>query len=257
MIKIKINGRWKDASYDYRQMFIKYRERNRYSEIPLTENGWTISRDNNDPYNGIFIQTETNKLPICDWNDVKIFLVNVATPDWYSARDYQTWAFFDFIYDNKLSKNYVSPGSLYNSGDTIIDIDNILPGIIFRIYRNSNNSIEFERNDEHRTRCRISDNEWARLGYRGFYTRLTMDPGIIIIPPNTNTNHSNKLQLPIGLIAVETNEEKEQCILCVTNKINICYLPCNHFINCSECYIKMENNLCPLCKTSISNINPI
>jgi hypothetical protein len=256
MIKIKINGCWKEATFDYRQMFIKYRDRNRYSERPLTENGWTILRDNNDPYNGIYIQTETDKIPICDWNDVKVFLVNALTPDWYFTRDYQTWAFYDFIYDNKLSKNYVSPGSLHNSGDTIIDIDNISPGIIFRIYRNSNNSIEFERNDAHNTRSRISDNEWARLGYRGFYNRLTMDPGIIITSPNTN-HSNNKIQLPIGLIAIETNDEKEQCILCVTNKINICFQSCNHSISCSECYKKMENNLCPLCKTLISNIIPI
>ena len=30
---------------------------------------------------------------------------------------------------------------------------------------------------------RICDNHMARIGYRGFYTRLTMDVGMIVTPP--------------------------------------------------------------------------
>ena len=178
-----------------------------------------------------------------------MFIVNREPVDWYLGRDYQTWAYYDFIYDNNVSKNYFSQGSFHNIGDTLIDINNIAPGIIFRISRNINNSIYFERNDAYLSHSRISDNEWARLGYRGFYARITMDPGRTIIPPN-----SNKIQLPTGLVAIETNNEKDQCIMCVSYKVNIRFQPCNHSISCSECYKKMENNLCPVCKTEISNI---
>jgi hypothetical protein len=254
MIKIRINDKWHIANETHREMFIKYRNQNRYSELPLTENGITISRDNNDPYNGIYIQTETNnKYPICDWSDVKIFLTDREPADWLPARNYQTWAFFDYIYDNKITKKYVSRGTLYDIEDTIIDIDGISPGIVFKISRNSyNNSIYFERNDQNRWQSRISDNDWARLGYRGFYTRITMDPGMIIIPP-TNLQ-SDKIQLPSGLELDQTSNENEQCLMCVNYKINIKFQPCNHAISCSECYIKMEQNVCPICKNNINDI---
>ena len=64
-----------------------------------------------------------------------------------------------------------------------INVANIQPNIIFNMSRNENNSVYYERNDEFYTRVRICDSESARSGYLGFYTRLTMDPGIIVIPP--------------------------------------------------------------------------
>jgi hypothetical protein len=252
MIKIRKNNNWENAGDIYSEMFNKYREQNRYSEIPYTENGITISRDMNDPYNGVYLHIDTNKYPICDWNDVKIFLTDRNDVNWYSARNYQTWSYFDFIYDNKNRKNYRSPGSIYMPGNTIIELDNLQPNIVFKLIRNSNNSISFERNDMNHSHFRICDNEWARLGYRGFYTRLTMDPGMIVIPPSNLS--SNKLELPDNLILSESTDENEQCIMCVNYKVNINFLPCNHAISCSECYLKMEQNVCPLCKINIISI---
>ena len=253
MIKIRKNNIWENADDIYKEMFIKYRDRNRYSENPYSENGITISRDNNDPFNGIYLHVENMKLPICDWDDVKIFLTDIENVNWYSTRNYQTWAYYDFIYDNKNRKKYISPGSICLPGDIIIDINNLSPNIVFKLFRNSNNSISFERNDINRSYFRICDNEWARVGYRGFYTRITMDPGIIIIPPNSQLN-VNKLELPNDLILTETNDQNEQCIMCINYKINICFLPCNHSISCSECYKKMEKNICPICKNEIVSI---
>jgi hypothetical protein len=255
MIKIKWGNNWIAANDEQVQMFNQYRSHNRYQEAPFHCNDAVIFRENNDPHTGIHIRMNQNtnhKLPICDWNDVKIFLVDQQPVDWHRARDYQTWAFYDYIYDNKPTKTYISNGTTNRTHqtDTVIDLDHLYPGIVFTLGRNENNSIYFERND--RSRFRISDNEWSRLGFRGFYYRITMDPGMIVIPPQHEPQ--NKIPLPLDAIAEETDNENHQCVMCVSNKINIKFLPCGHAIGCSGCYIKMDKNECPICKKTITNI---
>ena len=255
MIKIKINNIWQIADSKYVEIFNKYIHENRfYREIPYTEGNITIFRNNNDPYNPIYISIDNHTYPICDWHNVKVFLTNMEPVDWYIARDYQTWAFFDYMYDNKPLKRYVSRGSIITPNDTVIDVEHLVPNIIFTMGRNDNNSIYYERNDTINSHVRISDCEWARLGYRGFYTRMTMDPGIIITPP-TPSILDNKINLPEGIEVIETNNSDEQCFFCATFKCNLLFKPCNHSMSCSDCYKKLPNNTCPLCKTEIIAIN--
>ena len=215
---------------------------------------------------------QNNELPIIDWNDIRLFLINTNMPDnWYIARSYQTWAYIDFMYDNKEVKYYASRGSYVNDDDeveaanrhrriqyNIIDIDNIGPNIIFSIKRNSNSSVSFVRENNHNVR--ICDDERARAGYRGYYTRMTMDVGMIITPPTPGTgtvptpiHHI----IPSTIIAIETDVENEQCILCCIHKKNMCFTPCNHNIICSGCYIKLDKGgrECPICKGAINDIN--
>ena len=254
MIKIKFNDKWITADEKLTSIFQKYVYQNSfYREIPYTEDGYTISRYNNDPYNASYINVGSNKMPICDWNNVKVFLFDLEPADWYAARDYQIWAYYDFMYDNKIKKTYVSKGSI-NIDAVIIDIDNLPRNIIFNISRNdNNNSVYLERNDLNGTRVPICDNEWPRLGFRGFYSRMTMDPGIIISAPVSN-NLGNIINIPNNIPIIETENSEEQCILCCKNKKNIQFLPCNHNISCVECCKKILNNKCPLCKTVISTI---
>jgi hypothetical protein len=254
LIKIKYRNSWVNASDEQVLLFQEYRQQNRYREIPLHKNNMTIFRENNNPHTGIYIQINNSKYPICDWNDVKLFLTNQEPVDWYRARDYQTWAFFDYIYDDKPVKTYASCGSQIADA-TVIDVNNLSAGIIFKLGRNDNDSIYLERNDINQSQSRISDNEWSRLGYRGFYTRITMDPGMIVIPPSGhNHNHTNKIALPANLQIEETDDENLQCLLCACNKINIKFMPCAHSVECSLCYTKMEKNVCPVCKTEITAI---
>jgi hypothetical protein len=255
MIKIKMNNVWHIADNKYVEMFHKYTHQNgMYREMPYIEGNITISRRDNNPYNPIYISIADHTYPICDWTNVKVFLTNLDPVDWYSARDYQTWAFFDYMYDDKPLKRYVSCGSIITPNDTIIDVQNLPSNIIFTIGRNDNNSIYYERNDAINSHVRISDNEWARLGYRGFYARMTMDPGIIVISPVAVIN-DNKINLPEGIEVIETNNPDEQCLFCATFKCNLIFKPCNHSMSCSECYKKLTNNNCPLCKTEITDID--
>ena len=138
MIKININGVWTLAGDKYTSIFQKYVNQNRlYREVPYIEDGITISRDSNDPYNASYIHIGNHKIPICDWNNVKVFLLEMEPVDWHNARDYQTWAYYDFMYDNKQRKTYATKYSTYLAYPphtrevTEIDIDDLQPNIIF------------------------------------------------------------------------------------------------------------------------------
>lgn len=214
-----------------------------------------------------------NKTPIISMNDISVFIVDIPTmyrPNWLPCREYQAWAFRDFMYDESypIKKSYMSPYSSYVAFSSNIDSRNIVsidlpglqPNIIFNISRNDNNSVYYERNDTSNSRVRICDNEYARNGYLGFFTRITMDPGIIVTPPVTPAIHSNSggsnAILSTSHISVieETNDESSQCILCCKYKVNVKFSPCEHTICCSLCYSKLPVNKCPICRADISRV---
>jgi hypothetical protein len=217
-------------------------------------------------------------IPIMDMNDVSVFIVDnpsMGRANWMPSRAYQAWAYRDFVYDRhrSIKKSYMSPGTAryyYESNNRIlmnqmvtIDVDHISPNIVFNISRNDNNSVYYERNDEFRTRVRICDNECARAGYLGYYTRLTMDPGIVVFhPPSHPLQHAigggsgSASLLSIAHLpdAEETDDEEHQCILCFKYRINSKFSPCEHKVCCSECYSKMTKNECPVCRAEITRI---
>ena len=241
-------------------------------------NNITITREIHDP-----MENEGKSIPIMDLNDVSVFIVDnpsMSRANWLSARSYQIWAYRDFMYDKHrtIKKSYMSRGTIpyaYENNDRIlqnqmvtIDVTNISPNIVFNISRNENNSVYYEKNDEFRSRVRICDNEYARTGYLGFYTRLTMDPGIVVIPPPPGagpTVYYNHLytgsQENVGLLSIshipdpeETDNEEHQCILCFKYRINARFSPCEHKVCCSGCYSKMTKNECPVCRTTITRV---
>ena len=210
---------------------------------------------------------------IIDWNDIKLFLISAySQANWVDARSYQAWAYIDFIYSNVETKYYASRGSYVFEDDsdnegygsrrtyTLIDIDtdtHISPNIIFSIKRNSENrSVSFVRDTGEQVR--ICDDERARAGYRGFYTRMTMDVGMIVSPPPSQAQPTHRAHhaIPSTTITTETDIEEEQCILCCKYKKNITFLPCNHNIVCSCCYIKLDKGgrECPMCKGVIDTL---
>jgi hypothetical protein len=263
-IKILYNGIWQFANPDQRTAFLNYKNRPIYTpEGPITTGGLTVYRTNNDPYLPTYISdgTTSTPIPIANFSDVKVFLQDLQPVDWYDARNYQIWAFYDFVYDNKVKKTYASKYSSYlayppNTRDvTTIDIDDLPPNIIFSISRNDNNSVYYERNDPRATRVRICDNNTARIGFRGFYTRMTMDVGMIVIPPPQQFQQNTTLIMPNDLEIVKTSIEEEQCIMCYDNKKNLLFLPCRHNIACSSCYTQFQKkDECPVCKQKITSL---
>jgi hypothetical protein len=183
------------------------------------------------------------------------------------------WAFRDFIYDvarperkfyaSKYSSHLFFQRGSSNRNVTDIDLDGLPPNIIFSISRNENGSVYYERNDAHGTRVRICDHEGARAGFRGFYTRITMDPGVIVTPPaqpqqplpSYTASSAVPLQLPPLISAQKTSVEEDQCILCYENAKNLKFSPCAHNVTCSECYVKLiKPRECPVCKQAIESL---
>jgi len=267
---------WLPAPPEWAAAYMHHKSRPAYSpEAPSNYNNrFLVYREENNCYMPSRIQcSETGDVhAIMDCADVKVFLQDADPVDWYPARNYQMWAFRDFIYDpaRPVRKFYASKYSSHlffqrgstNRNVTDIDLDGLPPNIIFSLSRNENGSVYYERNDAHGTRVRICDHEGARAGFRGFYNRITMDPGIIITPqtqqpvPSYTASSAVPLQLPPGIIAQKTNVEEDQCILCYENTKNLTFGPCAHTIACSECYVRlMKPRECPVCKQAIESLS--
>ena len=211
-------------------------------------------------------------IPIMDLNDISVFIVDnpgMARANWLPARSYQIWAYRDFIYDphRSIKKSYMSRNTstlAYESNDNIlanqivtIPVANISPNIVFNISRNENNSVYFERNDTTVSRTRICDNEYARAGYLGFYTRLTMDPGIVTtlhVEGERGALQTQQLSIAHLSEPAETDDEEHQCILCFKYQVNARFSPCEHKVCCSACYSKMSKNECPVCRAEVTRV---
>jgi len=314
-IKVKINGVWQPASPLLRDIYIGYKSLPMSNgSAPYFKDGITIFRTDNDVYMPTFYSVQTTNvtnarnvirendyifpeneshgiqegsstpIPIIDFNDIYIFLVDGVTgpgsrsgAGWVKARNYQTWAYVDFIYDDtRVRKCYASQYSTYLAFPAGFDTPNIVtigvpglaPNIIFSISRNDNNSVYYEKNDASHTRVRICDNEYARAGFLGFYTRITMDVGMIIAPPPplvaaaAAASHSHTISSPGSALVLAcigdkppmvdlTDNEEHQCIMCYENKKNVQFYPCNHAISCYRCMQQMTKCECPVCKSAI------
>jgi hypothetical protein len=305
-IHVKINSTWIPASDETLKMvYTQYKNKPTYHpELPYSQDGIKIYRDENNHYNPTYaaalhlqnqgIRGESVPIPIIDMNDVKVFLTDLPSANWVKARDYQAWAYRDFIYDpnrtpvkyyaSRYSSHLVFQTSNYRDVTTI-ELDGLPPNIVFKMSRNENGSVYYERNDSRATRVRICDNDSARSGYLGYYRRMT-DVGDFIIsspPPapapvssdpygpdyqdfaaflhqpqhahaHAHAHGRNKLPLPFGATSIETNVEEEQCIMCFKNKSSLRLNPCGHKIICPECYTKIEKPECPVCRGQIQSL---
>lgn len=276
--------------------YSEYKERpHYYREKPYRNGEYIVYRPNNDPYLPTYIariaadipvsndgneiitqmihdilESEGHAIPIMDLNDVYVFITDpavvgpTARANWFPAREYQAWAYRDFMYDRNKSiiKSYMSRGTspfVYEGDGRIlanqivtIPITGIDVNIVFTIGRNVNNSVHLERNDAMGSRLRVCDNEYARSGYLGFYTRITMDPGIIVMPPGPSV--SATLSTAHISAPEETDDTEHQCILCVRFRVNARFSPCEHQVCCSACYSQLSKNECPVCRAVITRV---
>ena len=285
-----------------RDAYVNYKERpHYYRETPYTEGEYIVYRPNNDVYLATYIARIDNvrsaseqeqqdqsvtivsqelhdrldtAIPIIDMNDIYAFIVDnqsMSRANWMPCREYQAWAYRDFIYDTHRStkKSYMSRYSSYLAFSNrilanqivTIDLPDLNPNIIFNVSRNENNSVYFERNDSSGSRVRMCDNEYARAGYLGFYTRITMDPGIVVTPPPISATATAAAASSGALLSTshlppleETDDESLQCILCNSHQVNVKFSPCEHKISCSGCYSKMTKNACPVCRSTITRL---
>jgi hypothetical protein len=306
-IYIKSGAEWIPISIDSSSEELKrcaiaytqYKNRPTYHrEIAYeADSGVSVYREDNDHYKPTYISHGERVFPAIDMADVKVFLTDVANVNWFKARDYQAWAYRDFLFDvaqpqvkyyaSRYSSHLFFQTSSYRDVATI-ELDGLPPNIIFKLSRNENGSVYYEKNDRNASRVRICDCETARSGYLGFYRRITDVGDFIITPPplpvpvpvvpaqdaygpeyqdfagylhqaNSTAaavaavyqNHSIKLPLAPGTQSIQTDNEEEQCIMCFKNKSTLRLHTCGHKVMCPECYIKMEKGECPICRSDI------
>lgn len=265
------NGSWVPARDYQKKALVQFKNQHIEQDFIYDNNlegnnkiKFTIKREENQR---IYIVREDNtKIPIADWSDVKVFLLDhpSCVANWYNARDYQTWAHFDFIYSTENEKFYKTKKSLNLSpaiNYTEIPINGLETDIIFRISRNTNGTIFYERNDTGRTKSRISDNETRRLEYLEYYIRMTNEPILFQLQPLQPLQQNWQLTIPFDVLIEETEDEELMCIVCNTNKKNIKILPCGHDMTCSTCckeLLRLNNCIkCPLCRNIASTIKKI
>jgi len=263
-IKIKLpNNEWVPARNYQTEAFLNFKRDSSNGICAYDYNNghgvtFTIKRTGDEHHGGIhIIRDDGTTLPIADFDDVKVFILDYAVVGWYGTRNYQTWAYYDFIYGTDHVRKYKSRGTYGHNGHVEIPINGLQPGIIFLMSRNDNGTIFYERNDAMRTKVRISDNEHARRGYFAFYRRMTDDFGPIVIHNNVNVQNTINahLLIPSDVQVSVTLNENDMCVICNNNTQNIQFLPCNHTHTCSQCYVQLTKPLeCPICKQHISSI---
>jgi hypothetical protein len=202
------------------------------------------------------IKEDGTRIPIFDFKDVKVFLLDMNQVNWYSAHDYQIFAYINFLYSELESCGFKSLGTEGLDNYTEIPIDSLQAGIIFRMSRNDNGTIFYEKNDTNRTRVRISDNEEARRGYLAYYHRMTAPIHMTVVPINNSSSASNVLlDIPSNVVVTKTLDDELMCSICNDNKQNIKFVPCGHTYTCSECYQQLVKKYeCPVCKQIITQL---
>lgn len=147
-IKVKLDdGNWYNA-YPYQieglQQFLRYEK-----DVNYNKNGYKyrICREDRGTY---LIREDGTKMPICDWNNVKIFVINGDLTDWKNA-------------DEDITEDYYN--LIYNGLDEI-DCQ------LYKIYRDEHKIMYQTKNDSNT--YRISDNQFERDNLLGFYRRMMM-----------------------------------------------------------------------------------
>lgn len=253
-IQIRLaNNNWTNADPHQIDAFLQFKHQlNMEQPINYSKNGNTFSilRENGGIY---LINGFTNiRYPIADWNDVKVFLLDSTIVNWYNGRNYQTWAYYDFIYSGDIERRYKTIGSTnliseYQYHE--IPIIGLSADIVFRMSKNDNGTVFYEKDNLDRTKVRISDNQMERSSYLAFYRRMIDDIPMSFISYNKPIC---KLTIPEVLVTTTLNED-EMCVICNDNKQNIKFLPCNHTNTCSICAIELlrlkHEIKCPICRT--------
>lgn len=254
--------KWVDARPYQVDAFRQFKE-NREQDLYYNKKGYTFHIKRTNPDSGIhFIRTDGTKCNIADFNSIKIFLIDHPSgiPNWYRARDYQIWAFLDFIYDNKKSKTYKTLNipnhqesdvaltlTIYKENGTV---DN--SKYEFTIFRSDNGKIYFQSIDGRKLRMSDNSNE-----FEYYQKHIEQDYPAIAFTSGTLEEQEFSSETIKAISAFETSDESKPnvCIVCLKNLWNVIVLSCGHIQICSECLTieSQKHNKCPYCRTDITS----
>ena len=231
-IKVKLDtGEWVPARSYQIKAFKKFKTPGDpllYEEKPYDyDDGrgikFRVTRIGNEFHGGIHIIRENGTTsPIMDFSDVQVFLLDRPRDDveWFAARNYQTWAYIDFLYANDPIRKYKSRGTPGYPDHIEIPIDGLDPNIIFSMSRNDNGTVFYEKNDADRTRVRISDNRAARRYYYAYFRRMSepdfgpWDGPIAGPPAGAAAAGHGYLPIPQDVEVSKTLNDNIMCVIC-------------------------------------------
>lgn len=92
---------------------------------------------------------------------------------------------------------------------------------------------------------------WMVLG--GVFLTTIVGIGRSIMRETDRVYHSqvNTVSKPLDLSSIRAtnaDHQVEQCVICLTNKKNVCYDQCRHLCICSECAKAVKDMKCPICR---------
>jgi len=216
------------------------------------------------------------KFPIINFKNIKLFMPNLSPniedtrySNWHTTFIYQAWALRDFIFSDDSKRKYKSFGTLSDP-----DFIEIPDKFMFKLPHQRHDVIDIKftiEREEHKIffvkedgrKIRISCSRKEMIAYQGFYNRIIdIEYPIITFVQDSEQNKMDQLNIKLNKVIKEhTIQIKEtehsviQCSICLTNMVNIKFVPCNHYSTCSECCKKLVKNECPLCKKEIISIN--
>jgi hypothetical protein len=190
-IRVRLeSGEWVEARQYQKDAFRKFKQNNENEYEYKNGNIHFLIKHESTAFSPIYLyrlgSIAGSKMPIVDWNNVKVFLSDVIDMDgnnlpaaWHDARPYQTWAYFDFMYSSKQQLLYYSEESELNDDiahsakhnhNDLADSDNIIialkgleANIVFNMFRNRDGSICYQKNDKNSTQIKICDSD--RIAY--------------------------------------------------------------------------------------------
>lgn len=163
-IRVFIEGVWCPVRYYQRNAFIAFQNLNTsYKNLFEYDNGldgdeqikFSIERGKRNQC--WMIRKNGTKSPIADLSDVQVCGPS-GKAIWFDATDYQKWAYFDFIY----YKSKDSTNLLEDVEHTEIPIDNLSPGIVFKMSITFGGDVYFRNINACGKDILISDNGWLR-----------------------------------------------------------------------------------------------
>lgn len=101
------------------------------------------------------------------------------------------------------------------------------------------------RQEGRRYKVKMSDISMVQTRGKYFYT-VKRKSNIIIL----NDDELDETMIDLSKIKIHTDENMDDCIICMDNKKEIVFMTCGHFYTCNECSLKV--NKCPICRNMIS-----
>ncbi|UJZ89032.1 iap-3 [Erannis ankeraria nucleopolyhedrovirus] len=77
---------------------------------------------------------------------------------------------------------------------------------------------------------------------------------LFVIPASPITNNEKEINPIDDCGDTENDYDKDLCIICFSNKRDICYNPCGHVIACAKCVLSLKSKKCFMCKKEYSDV---